>query len=100
LFFLGFSINVLSDSTLLSLKKKKSLKRTFRPEKIEIVNDTVQLQDENTQRTFSSNQKNLPKLDDDEAKTSYDIPYGGLFEYVSCANYCKYHTSLTTAADC
>ena len=85
-----------SDSTLLSLKKKKSLKRTFHPEKIEILNDTVQLQNGNTERTFSSKQENLPELDDDEAKTSYDIPHGGLFEYVSCANYCKYHTLLTT----
>lgn len=89
-------MNVLSDSTLLSLKKKKSLKRTFHPEKIEILNGTVRLQSEKAERRFSSDQKNLPKLDDDEAKTSYDIPYGGLFEYVSCANYCKYDTLLTT----
>lgn len=88
---------MLSDSTLLSLKKKKSLKRTFHTEKIGILNDEVKLQGENTEGTFSSNQKNLPKLDDDEAKSSYDIPYGGLFEYVSCANYCKYCTLFLTA---
>lgn len=90
---------MLSDSTLLSLKKKKSLKRTFHPEKIGRLIDTVELQSEYTEGTFSSNQKNLPEVDDDEAKSSYDIPYGGLFEYVSCANYCKYHTLLTTASD-
>ena len=36
----------------------------------------------------------VKKMDDEQAKTSYDIPYGGLFEYVSCANYCKYDKHL------
>ena len=67
MFCLGFIINITSDSTLLSLKANKEGKKR---------------------------EESIKKINDEQAKTSYDIPYGGLFEYVSCANYCKYDALL------
>ena len=87
MFCLGFAINVLSDSTLLSLKankEKKSLKGTIHPMTSSL---SYHLQS-------PGNNESLKKSVDEHAKTSYDIPYGGLFEYVSCANYCKYDVPL------
>lgn len=87
MFCLGFTINVSSDSTLLSLKankEKKSFRSTIHPMTSSLLDYP----------RSPGNKESIKKLDDEKAKTSYDIPYGGLFEYVSCANYCKYDALL------
>ena len=65
LFWTGFAINLSADSVLLSLKGS--------PAKI----------------TNRKTQEKVAK-EEEEVKKAYKIPYGNLFEYVSCANYCKW----------
>ena len=61
IFSIGLFINIQSDQILL-IEKKKKKKKTYK----EAIN----------------NEKG-------GVRSKYVIPSGGLFEYVSCANYCK-----------
>lgn len=61
IFSIGLFINIQSDQILLIEKKKK--KKTYK-------------------EAIISNEKG-------GVRSKYVIPTGGLFEYVSCANYCK-----------
>ena len=81
LYVIGFIINVTSDSTLLSLKEQSknpsnsnnTLIQTQKPMKQAKVKSDNSLHNGMNHVTDVSNR--------------YAIPYGGMFEYVSCANY-------------
>ena len=90
LFSLGFVINVLADSTLLSLKSGRTqsqvrLKASATQSKCDVRGDS--------DSALNQNRKEQEGLS--EARSSYKIPHGGLFELVSCANYCKWSSFVS-----
>ena len=80
---MGFIINVHADSTLLGLKSSKihsqgNSKALRTQTECNARGDSATDQDQKAQDGLS------------EARSSYKIPHGGLFEFVSCANYCEW----------
>jgi hypothetical protein len=78
IFLLGLYINISSDSLLIRLRKKKKTETAVEDSK----------QESKTRKDENINDESDKEKDDHKKK--YIIPVGGIFNYVSSANYRKY----------
>ena len=94
-FCAGFIINISSDSILLGLKTEKT-EKTGRITTIATAGKISESTNIDKDGNENKNEKKIGQQTENEkekenqiVQTSYKIPRGYLFEYVSCANYCK-----------
>ena len=81
IFLSGAYINITSDYHLLSLRIQSQAQGN--KTETTTANTTTDVTKVSSTKTVSSS------VSECESPKVYFIPYGGLFEYVSCANYCK-----------
>ena len=93
---MGFIINISSDSILLGLKTEKTEKTERSTTTIatagkisEITNIDKDGNENKNEKKIGQQTENEKEKENQIVQTSYKIPRGYLFEYVSCANYCK-----------